>query len=153
LLLDCIPNWKTKTQAKPNLAPRKTAAPETDNNFNMESTWKVATRPRKSRSQHKPSNAEPKKQPKKHIAATRKSHPPIRQHPKSRNAQNDPKPKPKKQPKTQTATPESRNFHGGKSRNLKFKQKSTLKKPENSETQSETKQAAPNFFRKGCHKA
>jgi hypothetical protein len=89
----------------------------------MESTWKDAIRPRKSRNPQNASNAEPKKQPKKQIATEQKSHPPIRQHPKSRNAQNDPKPKPKKQPKTQTATPESRNFPQGKSRNLKNKQK------------------------------
>jgi hypothetical protein len=69
--------------------PRKTEPPPeppiTDNTVNIGSTWKVATRPYKSRNPQTPSNAEPKKQP-----------------------------------KTQTATPESRNFRRGKSRNLKI---------------------------------
>jgi hypothetical protein len=58
---DCLQNRKIQIQAKPNPPPRK--PPETDNNFNMESTWKVATRPNKSPNPQTPSNAEPKKQP------------------------------------------------------------------------------------------
>jgi hypothetical protein len=54
----------------------------------------------------------------------------------SRNVQSASSPKPKKQQGTQTAKAESRNFHQGKSRNLKIKTKQkTRKNPENSENQ------------------
>jgi hypothetical protein len=66
-------------------AAEKANAPETDNSFNMGSTWKVAIRPNKSRNPQTPSNAEPKKQPK-----TQKAKPESRnfRRPKSRNLRN-----------------------------------------------------------------
>jgi hypothetical protein len=94
-----LQNWKNKTQATEPTA-EKANAPETDNAANMESTWKVATRPNKSRSPQTPLNAEPEKSP-----------------------------------KTQRATPESRNFRHGKSRNLNYwatgNQKRKTQKPGN----------------------
>jgi hypothetical protein len=66
-------------------AAEKANAPETDNAANMESTWKVATRPNKSRNPQTPSNAEPKKQPKTQTATPESRN--LRQG-KSRNLKN-----------------------------------------------------------------
>jgi hypothetical protein len=49
------------SKTKPAL---RTAAPKTDNNRNIDSTWKVATRPSESRSPQTTSSPKPKKQPK-----------------------------------------------------------------------------------------
>jgi len=69
-------------QAKPNLPLRNLVTVIADNNFNMESTWKVATRPIKSRSRQQPSSPKQKKQPKTQTATTESRN--LRQR-KSRN--------------------------------------------------------------------
>ena len=51
-----------RVQAKPNLPLRNPAATIGDNNFNMESTWKVAGRQYKSCSVQSPSQSKPRKQ-------------------------------------------------------------------------------------------
>ena len=58
-----LQSGKPKPKQKPRL-PLKTAAPVADNNVNMESTLKVATRPSQRRNPQKPSNPNQKSNPK-----------------------------------------------------------------------------------------
>jgi hypothetical protein len=73
---------ENQNPGKTEPATKKAAAPITDNNFSMESTWKVAADRTESRNPQKPSNTKPKKQPK-----TQKTNLKNRDlhHPKSRN--------------------------------------------------------------------
>ena len=68
---------ESQTPSKPVPASEKPAASKSDNSLNMESTWKVAFRPYKSRNSPKPSSPKPKKQPKTQTATAESRNFPV----------------------------------------------------------------------------